>query len=152
MGGLGGGPGSGGGGPGGGDGDDLHTQVWFRGGSGMLTLQETPSTPSQVKTPRQPTAHIVPFGRHPNVLPSTHAACDSCFVHEHDVDGGEDDDDDDDDTAPLSAAVVQFIIGVVNMRGDARMAHIENSVIDSSSVTLGGPSVGSYPEAGPVPV
>jgi hypothetical protein len=31
---------------------------------------------------------------------------------------------------------VQFIIGVVKSRGEARIAHIENSVMDSSSVTV----------------
>ena len=132
MGGLGEGPGDGCGGCGG---DGRHLQVWFRGGSGMLTSQETPSTPSQVKVPRQPIAHIVPFGKHPKVFPSTHSAFDVCFVQAH-VGGGA--------GGALTAAAVQFMMGVVNMRGEARMAHIENSVTDSSSVTFGGPRVGSY--------
>ena len=119
----------------------------------MLTLHETPSTPSQVKVPRQPTAHIVPFGKQPNVLPSTHSAFDTCFVHEQDAEGDGGDGGDNTSTPLLGGVLLlQFMIGVVNMRGEARMAHIENSVIDSSSVTFGGPSVGSNPDAGPVPV
>eukprot|EP01047_Picozoa_sp_COSAG01_P009369 COSAG01_NODE_383_length_17798_cov_351.422058_5_plen_39_part_00 len=31
---------------------------------------------------------------------------------------------------------MQFMIGVVKSRGEARIAHIENSVMDSSSVTV----------------
>ena len=125
-------------------GEARHVQVWFRGGSGILTLQETSVTPLHVNVPRQPTAHIDPFGKHPKVFPSTHAAFDSCLVHEQACGG----------TAAVvaSAATVQFMIGVVNRSGEARMAHIENSVMDSSSVTFGGPNVGSNPDAGPVPV
>ena len=144
MGGLGWGLGLGPGGCGGCGGDDWHLQVWLRGGSGMLTSQETPSTPSQLNVPRQPTAHIVPSGKHPKVLPSTHSAIDICFVQAHAGAGAGE--------ATAVAAVVQFMIGVVNIIGEARMAHIENSVMASSSVTFGGPSVGSNPLAGPVPV
>ena len=134
----------------------------------MFTSQRTPSTPSQVNMPRQPTAHIVPSGKQPNVLPSTHAAfVERRFVQAH-VDDNDDVSADRGATAPATAAAaasspvavlvavagaaVQFIIGVVKSRGEASIAHIENSVMDSSSVTFGGPRVGSKPEAGPVPV
>ena len=100
-----------------------------------MTLHETPWTPLQVKVPRQPTAHIFPSGSHPKVSPSMHGALDACFVQEHDGAGCA--------TSGDAAVVVQFMIGVVNISGEARMAHIENSVTDSSKVTFGGPSVGS---------
>lgn len=88
---------------------------------------------------------MLPFGRHPNVLPSTQSALDSRLVHAQGLEGGA-------ATGGVLAAAVQFMIGVVKSIGDARMAHIENSVTDSSIVTLGGPRVGSKPDAGPVPV
>jgi hypothetical protein len=75
-----------------------------------------------------------PFGKHPNVLPSTYAALDNCFVQAQGGLAVE---------ADALLAAVQFMIGVVNISGEARMAHIENSVIDSSRVTFGTPSVGS---------
>eukprot|EP01052_Picozoa_sp_SAG31_P028285 SAG31_NODE_2719_length_5189_cov_4.394029_4_plen_129_part_00 len=109
----------------------------------MFTLHDTPCTPLHVNVPRQPTAHIDPFGKQPKVFPSTHSASDNLLVQEQDSAEA---------LGKTVSPAVQFIIGVVNSNGEARIAHIENSVIDSSSVTFGGPSVLSYPDAGPVPV
>ena len=140
----------------GGDGEDVHLQVWFRGGSGMFTLHSTPSTPSQVNIPLQPIAHISPEP-HPNVFPSTHSAFDDNCLVQAQLDAAADTGAESwgagggsmVERSPslavllLFATAVQFMIGVVNINGDARIAHIENSVIDSSRVTFGGPSVGS---------
>ena len=134
-------------GDGDGEGEAEHLHVWFLGGSGVSTLHETPCTPSHVNVPRQPIAHIVPSGKHPNVFPSTHSVFfDNCLVHAQE-DGG-DSSCSDGAAARTSAMVadaeaftaVQFMIGVVKSIGEAKIAHIENSVIDSSNVTFGGPS------------
>lgn len=83
-------------------------------------------------------------GKHPNAVPSVHSACDNLLVQAHVAVVG--------NGATTASALVQFMIGVVNSSGEARIAHIEDSVMASTRVTFGGPSVGSKPLEGPVPV
>ena len=89
-----------------------------------LTLKDK-DVPLQVNLPRQPASVHMALPLQPKVWLAVHLACEVCLSSET-LQGG-----------PGGAGTaVQFMMGVVTTSGDAAMAHMENSVMYSSSVIV----------------